>query len=66
MIPAQAASDSTPVEKIAARDESRSVRRLSRSKVAAGIDISKTVNAPDEFLKERPRGSIRKKNTAAK
>ena len=40
MIPAQAASDSTPIEKTAARGESRSVRRLSPTKVASGVDIS--------------------------
>jgi hypothetical protein len=40
MIPAQAASDSTPIEKIAVRGESRSVRRLSYARAATAVDIN--------------------------
>jgi hypothetical protein len=40
MITAQAASESTPIHNIAARGESRSARRLWRTGVATGVDIS--------------------------
>jgi hypothetical protein len=40
MITAQAASDSTPIHNIAARSESRSVRRVSGAAVATDVEIS--------------------------
>jgi hypothetical protein len=40
MMTAQAASESTPIEKIAARSESRSVPLLSGIGIATGVEIS--------------------------
>jgi hypothetical protein len=40
MIADQPASDSTPIQKIAARSESRSVRLLSDAAVASDVEIS--------------------------
>jgi hypothetical protein len=56
MIIAQAASESTPIEKNAARSESRSVRLLSGAVVANELEISARCSLAifDDFLPSAP------------
>jgi len=57
MITIQAASESTTIEKIAARNEKRSVRRLSVTAAATGAAISAcgSLGIPGPFLPGEPR-----------